>query len=65
MYTLELTGFLNFKRIKSLTLEQARTAFTQAKTEVYQAYQGGQMVDTKWSFWELYQDGNLVKQGNF
>jgi hypothetical protein len=65
VYTLELSGFLNFKRISSLTLDQARAAFKTAKNETYKAYQNGRMIDTKWSSWELYKDGQLINQGEF
>ncbi len=64
-YTLELEGFLNFVRIHDLTLEQARQRWQLAKNETYKAYCDGEMKDTKWQTWHLYQTGMLVLEGDF
>jgi hypothetical protein len=66
MYTLELHGFLNFKRIPGLTKEEARKKFAEAKRETYHVSNGEPKgIDCKWAMWELYNNGILESLGEF
>jgi hypothetical protein len=64
-YRFEVVGFLNFARFCHLTLEEARALYKEKKAEVYLAYQGGEMRPTQWQSWELYQNNDLIAEGDY
>jgi len=67
MFTLELTGFVNFKRIKCSTIEEARVIWAKAqKEQKLTVYSNGKVQHNgQWSSWELYQNEQLIKEGTF
>ena len=65
MYTLELLGFLNFRRIQNLTLEQARQAWLEASKERWLVRDSFDEHYTRWNMWELWLNGELVNSGQF
>lgn len=65
LYSLELSGFLGFRRIWCNSIEEARQEWTKAKDITYQAYHNGQMETFKYTAWELFWNGQLQKSGKF